>query len=46
MKFIDQVNIKVSAGNGGNENNRFGSSFAKGDVETFPNTNYSYNVHP
>lgn len=36
----------VSAGNGGNENNRFGSSFAKATVETFPNTNYSYNVHP
>ena len=36
----------VSAGNGGNENNRFGSSFVKGNVETFPNTNYSYNVHP
>ena len=36
----------LSAGNGVNNNNRFGSSFRSGEIETFPNTNYSYNVHP
>ena len=36
----------VSAGNGGNENNRFGSSYDVASAGTFQNTNYSYNVHP
>ncbi|MDB8619546.1 C69 family dipeptidase [Streptococcus parasanguinis] len=34
------------AGNSVNNNNRFGSNFNPGEIETFPNTNYSYNVHP
>ena len=34
------------AGNSVNNNNRFGSNFNPGEIETYPNTNYSYNVHP
>ena len=34
------------AGNSVNNNNRFGSNFNPSEIETYPNTNYSYNVHP
>ena len=34
------------AGNSVNNNNRFGSNFNPSGIETYPNTNYSYNVHP
>jgi amylase-binding protein B len=34
------------AGNSVNNNNRFGSNFNSSEIETYPNTNYSYNVHP
>ena len=34
------------AGNSVNNNNRFGSNFNPGEIETYSNTNYSYNVHP
>lgn len=49
VKPEEKVQSPVEApvvGNSVNNNNRFGSNFNPGEIETFPNTNYSYNVHP
>ena len=43
---VQSTSEATVAENVNNNNNRFGSNFNPGEIETFPNTNYSYNVHP